>query len=549
MAKTISQNNYYDYQNYSIDLDKMYKDFILDIDSIRSHIQIRDFSGFLSSLTSDNLNNAIDLNSAGFNLTADPQESRCHAFYRILGLPIVSDTNLSFYSPGFDLDGNSIKEKKNKKLNIIKSISKDLLKLMEERENYINNDVVPLFSTSNITSSVISLSLDNIRDFSKILANTEPFDPLISNQTRKIANKDIHGNLFNEYIGLNGELVDAGILSKNLSRKHIIKPTMVDPRIDLTVKPAKNMICVPFVSDKSKAKINDNVFLRRPLIEKICRDRFSINNQTTAIKDQSAKIKDYFNSVDPTVKDQDLVRAISSGNYYGIDEQTQFIKYLSILNSLIKILVKSQGFVSEAYSLYHWVPIPNKLGPEYGSTTKPIDPLNADGFNTPLDKEIVLSTARYQLQTAISGISEVNNKKNNGDFAFDGFNKTFDPDSSSSFSSNNVEYLTNIAGKRTKITSKANSALKDIEIILGEFSGLGLLDIIVIYASMYFIPKSSLIGLLDEDSYNRMLLDGSLKVEVSRNDIQTSIIDLNKTIKNFYDLVQSIYISVSLKTE
>src|ERR1700733_3501396 len=95
MAK--NTNNYYDndasqnntqqqYKSdqdiFNIDFDQLYTNFITPVDAIRSHF------------------NALVPSSQELN-TPQYQESRCHAFYRMVGFPVVADDG-DFYSPGYD---------------------------------------------------------------------------------------------------------------------------------------------------------------------------------------------------------------------------------------------------------------------------------------------------------------------------------------------------------------------------------------------------------------------------------------------------------------
>ena len=66
-----------DDQSYDVDIDKIYQNFIQEIDNYRSETD------------------------------GEKTESRCHAFYRILGLPVCDKKNI--YSPGFDKPNNSNK--------------------------------------------------------------------------------------------------------------------------------------------------------------------------------------------------------------------------------------------------------------------------------------------------------------------------------------------------------------------------------------------------------------------------------------------------------
>src|SRR5579885_1213147 len=96
-----NQDTFNDNQTLDIDLDKMYNDFIVAIDNHRSMVNVVDQN-------TASLLKAIggDINAPTTN-TLTPattyQESRCHAFYRMIGFPVVSDDHSRFYNPGLDI--------------------------------------------------------------------------------------------------------------------------------------------------------------------------------------------------------------------------------------------------------------------------------------------------------------------------------------------------------------------------------------------------------------------------------------------------------------
>src|ERR1019366_5684882 len=80
---TTPQDKYQNNQDVlDVNFEDLYNSFITPIDLMRSHY------------------NALVLNSQDLN-TPQYQESRQHAFYRMIGFPVVADAN-NFYSPGYD---------------------------------------------------------------------------------------------------------------------------------------------------------------------------------------------------------------------------------------------------------------------------------------------------------------------------------------------------------------------------------------------------------------------------------------------------------------
>ena len=107
------------------------------------------------------------------------------------------------------------------------------------------------------------------------------------------------------------------------------------------------------------------------------------------------------------------------------------------------------------------------------------------------------------------------------------------PESDGNNDAKNLEELTQ---RRNKFMTKAGKALRKIEIIMGEFSGLGLCDIIAILGTLYVIPKENLLGFLDKDAFSRMqiLLN---RPEATQSTLPESMIALTNLVKDFYNLM------------
>ena len=75
----------------------------------------------------------------------------------------------------------------------------------------------------------------------------------------------------------------------------------------------------------------------------------------------------------------------------------------------------------------------------------------------------------------------------------------------------NQETLDDMTNKRTSQTDAANDALRKIEIIMGEFSGFGLCDIIATYLALWTIDQQTLVNMLDDGAFNRLYQDTTLQ--------------------------------------
>lgn len=544
-----NQVNFQNNQPFDIDIEQIYNDYITNIDKIRSCYNannIRDeiVAGIINKFDNPTIK---DLRSALANLcdlNTFPQESRCHAFFRIIGFPCVNSNTSKIFNPGFSIlqDPNSdITD--TFKIGIIKDPITDFRKLSINRENYISsvNNIFNLQST--IDAGALSLSSGrHIRRF------ISPLNDVTFNQT-DITTQQYKMDLSSSVGGINIDLtnyqdVDGNIPTKlgNFQFMHIIKPFFVDPIIDLTVNDATKLIGIPFVTSKEQLKVKDGSYVSRPMIEQIIRDRFIIQNPSETSGTANIDIVNYIKSV-PDITDVNIVQ--QAINVYKLDDQTQFVKFLNIIQAMISKLIEAQQIIYNIQDNYYWVPVPSIMGPEGGSSVQNIFlSKNIDNdFITSKDAAIIVATLKNIINQTDSNAANATGTPDIGNFALPNvlalpnLGGSTTPDSLGNNIQDNLDSLTK---KRTNDLTRANDALKTIEIIMGEFSGLGLCDIIAILGGLYLMPKNSLLGFLDEDAFNR--IPDSVGVQgLSRVDITTASNDFIATVKNFYDLMDKIY--------
>lgn len=539
-----NQANYQDIQNFEIDINKIYNDFISVIDKIRSYANCASITnqsamGIFQSgdLTLSKLKSQIIISST-------PQESRCHAFFRIIGFPVISNT-YKIYNPGHDIVYDSSRTIgaaiSTTKLNIAGNPIPNFRELSLQRENYVSN-ITNIFSlTKTIDASTLALSSGfRIRQFAiPLLNNSDPFDMDIKNQQYKVDFNSLVGRndkKLTEYVDVSGNTPT----KLQAQRTHIIKPFMVDPVIDFTINDASKLISVPFVHNKTQLMIKDNVFVNRPIIEQVIRDRFTVINQQNTIGTANKSIIDYIKNIS-AIQDETIINNISSGDVYKLAEQTQFVKFINIIRAMISKLIEAQLIIFTAQSKYYWVPIPSSFGPEGGCTVQGVflsSQISSD-FITARDQSIIEAKIRATINQINAQTSNIQGLPDVGGFAFDNFKNTFGPDTSNALGDTSIQSLQELTNKRSSELQKANEALRTIEIIMGEFSGLGLCDIIAIIGALYIMPKQDLLGFLDSDAIKRM--NTLLKLNEVNIDIQTSMKSFTSTVKDFYNLMDKIY--------
>lgn len=539
MADQTNQDIISDDQNFNIDIDKIYSDFIKEIDSIRSYTKLT------------TLDNAVDLDNSALKLQIEksPQESRCHAFYRLIGLPVIAPDE-TLYSPGFFKADNGSIDALNNKKGIGKKIPNGVKNLHLLRENS-SSIYEGIFATQSIDSSVLALSSVNIRLFSSSLPNTDdPFDT--SNPKYTVAGEDptntaISSSELLNMVDENGTQISAS--SKGLQyakfRSHIIKPLMVHAPIELAVLPASRRICVPFVANNADTLISNDVHARRPYIEFVCRSRFDGRNKLDSLSDAQKDIIEFI-KVSDTFKDLPIIQSVSSGVGSPTD-QAQFLKFFNIIRAMASQLFNAVNTIANVRSEFFWVPIPNKGGPEYGSTTRDIVPNDPNIQNNQFTKDssIVQKIVKKRFEQITATL--FNTQKDLNNYALQDIKVA--PDNGAGLGNNNAEDLDNLIAERKSKCDKANAALREIEIIMGEFSGLGFCDIIAIYGALWLIDKKDLIGLLDENARARMKQVPELKQDPdlgSPSGSANAIKAFEKKIKELYELMDKAYQDILL---
>jgi hypothetical protein len=320
---------------------------------------------------------------------------------------------------------------------------------------------------------------------------------------------------------------------------------MVDPWIDLSVSPVSKKFSVPFVLDKSNLRIGENEFVKRPFIEKVIRDRFSyISPDSSYSGDFVKSIKEYIKNI-PSIENLELIKSIISIGA-GI-EQVKFDEYVNIMSNMIHKLCLAKLKIKNAQLNYYWLPIPSNTGPENGVKIRPFmsqfsQQIVDEKMITLNDRELFNTIVKSTLSQYNTQADNANLKADIGDFALSQ-QSTFSPDSTSSFGNRDDDSLNMLTSKRTQLLEEASEALKTIEIIMGEFSGLGLCDILAIMAALYTMPKDKLIGFLDDDAFDRAKKIFNAQEIIfldSKPTIDESLESFTNVVKDYYVLMDKM---------
>lgn len=587
-------------QNYSPNVQDMYADFVtggatpggnnsgsnVGIDDLRAQISVS-----VTGQTTADLIASLNIDPTATTPASTPntstptvlaQESRAHTFFRIIGFPVVSADMSTFYNPGFDivLQNTSRNVPLSKKITIAKNVGPAFETISQTREQYVAN-ISKVFSVSNsVEAGVLSLMSGtygksgnpNKRLFSSPFAKISgPFDTNVADQAYSssiqsmfslVGNQEVTLALFQDGAGNfpNTSITNPSVL---LQHQHIILPFTVDPRIDFSIWSSASTtsdniskrIAVPFVPDASFLKTSSTTTAQRPLIEKVITERFAQVDDSSTVGIANQNVIDFvqqFKDLTSTNIGNVSVSSIFSGSVFGLSQQAAFANYLTIINAMIgDSLISAMQTIHKAQAAYYWLPQPDPKGPEAGCTTRPV-PLNSTLpmtlITNPGDLNIILNQTQVVLSQINSSLSQSNATPDVGGYSFSGFfNQKLTFDKSTSNAQGNLSSNTSdtLSTKREKVLSDAAQALQTVEMIMGEFSGLGLADIIAIVGALYVIPQINLLGFLDDDAIIRAeavlgVSAGSLQSQ--RPSLTTAMTSFASTVNLFYLIMDQVFL-------
>jgi hypothetical protein len=532
---TDPQYKYYDTQTiFSVDIDDLYNRFIVPIDNQRSHF------------------NALVLNSQELN-TPQYQESRCHAFYRMIGFPVVARSG-SFYSPGYDPNLNLNPDTLNSYKQIASNASSDSQFLASSSARELQEQKIydPIWATQNISATAIAIGSIFLRAFDKQFSDDSSIGPLDYDISQK-QTVDARTSEINRFFGNSSTTYPSQLSNINLSlltSTHFIKPFVVDPRIDNSCRPVVNRIASPFLNDKSQLKIFDPqtgtpYMVLRPYIELVISTRFNnANISQTAPQPYIDSVVNFIKSSD-SITDQDLINAVSNPNsQLHTSELAVFSNYLKIIRALIKTLHDSIIRVEEIRKNINFQPVPNpNRGIEAGSENAAISATTpGDPNNLQPELDIALLQQKKALDEVIYDIGLAIGVPDPGNFAFSNVEDIVFDANKNTKSSYDTQTNT-LLNYRNALGDEGLDNLKKIEIIVGEFSGLGLLDIMAIQAALWIVDPAVLVGLIDSRAQARMQLRKDITPPSPNSNIINCLTEFEAIVKQIYKLIGS-YIQV-----
>ena len=537
LPKPEIEQGFEDTQGIEDNIDVLYDKFIAPIEEIRSIAQPPpDFNQPNQAQPKVIQNLSID--------SANKLESRCHAFLRLLGFPVVGN-GTAYYNAGYDPNPSSEQVRSS----VNNKVTEENKKLMASREK-LSRDFRQMFSAQGFDTTIYGLSLLVPKSFNIIDDKQTEID------LRSISIEDFKTGLDEEMINSLAEGASAfaaRIGYPHTSVKHILKPFMIDPAIDYTVMPVNNKLAVPFLKDKNATKINKDSYLSRPGIEFIIRNRLkdlvpdkiffaNLEKTITKEKEPTTAVED---SLDLTAMRETISAFAGEAELKDVDLQDVFGSFTSTQAIIVKQLIKTIKVCikllrkaiddlaivrTNASNGITFLPISSSTGYENGKGS------NREVTGTDYERNITLLEIKKLYAEQDTRIEQ-----DLGTFATAAFVNLQKVDVI-------TKELESKEEQKTEVVTKALQALKTIEIITGESSGLGLVDILAIYTALWTISIDDLLLLLDQASIERLYnfnvslrSDAVTKRKNNPGNIEDALKKLEEKIVNILIFADKLY--------
>lgn len=528
-----------DIQSVDFDIDDIARQFIDPIERKRSHAAPGIFIPSTSRQPADsnvnqyNLAVQEDLN----NVSVDPseaQESRAHAFYRMIGFPVM-DQDGNIYNPGFN--PVRLSKEKNINQNIASNLNPNIIQMQAARE-----------LDARKRNSMFRRSLSDSSVFAVVQRFPKKFQVIDKN--KNFDDFDVQQFLIKrrqQFVSSQYELSSGSNISNTFSTySHVLRPFLVNPVIDRTVQSVGRSarICEPFLPDKNTTRLENNIFLERPGIEFVLRLRLKeqefvetvagtipivlgeeIQENITAseIRQIASAILDQQNITDETVR-----QLISGRNSF---ELINLNKLVRLINASINSLAQSIEILNQVSKELDWTPLPGLRGLEEEGKLELGTVIQKKTSTSELDRNISV----LRLKAEIAKTRGVPSDSDIGSFAIEFFENT---DKRYELELNDLE------NRRLALIRQGARALRTIEIITGEQSGLGLVDILAIYTALWAIDLDVLISLLDPQAFQRLIDNNSdlinTNVQARRSNGNSPIIAPMEALRRFESQVINI---------
>lgn len=504
-----------DTQGISLDLETLYNEYIQPIENMRS---------FGAPTTVDRPvikdENAVANNTANDSDidTSRAQESRAHAFYRMVGFPTINE-NLDFYSPGYDPTLKRDQKKKRYDISTKLSSTVRLATTLREQGARQRREVFSKFSVDSCVYALAIAVPTGIKKF-QVMNDSENFNFINSSDEQTFNYKTRKDYLESRYSKRDG----SAITNYFTTGSHILRPFTVDPNIEDTVVGFANQtrqVAAPFLPAKKDTGIERDIYAKRPGLEFILRLRIRAQESSKPVMEEFLSIYSDTETSDLTlvelnqvvsallneegVQSDDILERLKNANNLEVINLNKMVK---TIKGVIELLVKSVNDVKNVSKKIKWTPLPSENGPEFGSDSTNLVKTKQ---RTELRQRLLNLTTR-SFQTRRIGTLSDDDSILSSDFhlfQFENVEKPFDKE------------IDKTEAEIDNFQQIGSDALSAIEIITGEISGFGLIDILAIYTALWAVPLEVLVSLLDENAFRRLYENKDLRsfdVELRNSD-------------------------------
>lgn len=505
LADKRAESDVEDVSSIDINLNTLVGRFITPIDRIRSLAVPNTLIGRAqrrldSTLAGIQKAISVELRSA-IRSEDNALESRAHAYYRALGLPVMAQSG-AFFNPGFN--PKQLAKARTENFRISNSIDDNIIFMQAFRENRSQQQSF-LFRTALTNASALAAVMDRPNKFQVIDTNLGIFDRDLQENTLSARRRF----LINNYTDKDGnQITDRTLNGFNFAVdkiSHPIRPFLVDPTIIEVIQPDERQIAVPFLQSRNDLRLEAGKFVFRPGIEFVLTLRLS---QTPL--NESDVLESIIFGVDPeaslelasvsAAEAKQLVFALLGERAVSADDidfltttPFEFVQINVLVKTIKALAIKLSEAVDTIFNVANnieWTPLPGEFGPEDEANLKIAGLIRQRVFSSELEKRI------RELETKIS-INKLkgDTKINSNEYIISSYENA-----------QNLfqKELNEAKEQRADFVSRGARALRTIEVITGEVSGIGLVDMVAIYTALWAIDIDVLISLLDENAFNRL---------------------------------------------
>lgn len=518
LPEKISESSLEDIQSIEIDLNELERKYITPIELVRSlsapqTLSRRSESRVFNQDTADRIR-SDELNSA--HTDREPQESRCHAFYRMIGLPVMSEDLGSFYNPGFNPSRTKLAvETRSSVSNRVPPI----IRRMHQSREFDARSRLAVFKKGTTEASTFAVIMNILRPFQVINTSLS----LLDQDNQRVPIPERRQKVLDNYLKADeSEFESTDNVFDSVS--HILRPMTVDPILESSVLSEDKIICEPFLKTQADTNISARVALKRPVIEQILRLRLKESTQTDLVNN----IIFTLNSSEDVegLSDADAVRIanallaenkINGQNVTSINatslEALRLNTLVKTIKALVDLLVKSVEQIKNVEENISWTPLPDTNGPEF---------VKDFSLSNLIIKKKQTSILDRRISSLLIKAAESNNLQRIGNRVI-GDEDVF---ALSSFESNTKNFeleLNESIEQRREYIRKGSNSLRAIEMITGEVSGLGLIDILAIYTALWAIDLDTLLSLLDNNAFERLIASSNSEINLRNSNVNNRI--------------------------